>query len=119
MYATANNAHLLIDSHGVGDPILDELHRENISVEGYNIKTNALKLDLIDNLSVMVDNQAFTVPGSPVEYDQDKKKIRNAVCVIPELYNEMGLFGYKISAAGIKTYSAPEGYHDDTVIALA
>jgi len=35
------------------------------------------------------------------------------------LLSELGLFGYKISPAGVTSYNAPDGYHDDTVIALA
>ena len=38
---------------------------------------------------------------------------------IPELINELKLYGYKISANGNVQYGAPEGYHDDCVIALA
>jgi hypothetical protein len=35
------------------------------------------------------------------------------------LLSELGLFGYKVSPAGVTSYSAPDGYHDDTVIALS
>ena len=38
---------------------------------------------------------------------------------IPELINELKLYGYKISASGNVQYGAPEGYHDDCVVALA
>ena len=50
------DARLLIDSTGIGDPICDELYRENIRVEGYKF-TNASKKDLIENLSMMIENQ--------------------------------------------------------------
>jgi len=113
-----NNARILIDSHGIGDPIFDDLKREYSNIEGYNIKTNALKLELIDHLSICIDNQSFTVPGNPPMFE-DGKKTKSGVCAFPILDAEMGLFGYRISKAGVKTYSAPEGYHDDTVIALA
>ena len=95
-----NNARLLIDSTGVGDPIHDKLRRLGLNVEGYKF-TNASKKDLVENLSIMIDKQEVTFPDIPV------------------LINELGLFGYKISPAGVTTYGAPEGYHDDTVIALA
>ncbi len=95
-----NNARLLIDSTGVGDPVCDELQRESVRVEGYKF-TNASKKDLIENLSMMIENQQITIPP------------------IPELINELKLFGYKTSASGNVQYGAPEGYHDDTVIALA
>ena len=35
------------------------------------------------------------------------------------LTNEMKRYEYSISPSGAITYSAPEGYHDDCVIALA
>lgn len=93
-------ARLLLDSTGVGDPILDELHRENVRVEGYKF-TSASKKDLIENLSMMIENKQITYPN------------------IPELVNELKLFGYTTTQAGTVRYSAPEGYHDDCVIALA
>lgn len=95
-----NNARLLIDSTGVGDPIHDQLRRMGVNVEGYKF-TNASKKDLVENLSIAIERQTVTFPN------------------IPELISELGLFGYKISPAGVTTYQAPEGYHDDCVIALA
>ena len=95
-----NNARLLIDSTGVGDPIFDMLRRSGVAVEGYKF-TNASKKDLIENLSICIENHTITYPDIPV------------------LLSELGLFGYKISPAGVTSYNAPEGYHDDTVIALA
>jgi phage FluMu gp28-like protein len=94
------DARLLIDSTGVGDPICDELHRENIRVEGYKF-TNATKKDLIENLSIMIENGQLTIPQ------------------VPELINELKLYGYKTTPSGNVQYGAPEGYHDDAVVALA
>jgi len=94
------NARLLIDSTGVGDPVCDELQRENVRVDGYKF-TNATKKDLIENLSMIIENQRITIPQ------------------IPELINELKLYGYKTSASGNIQYGAPEGYHDDCVTALA
>jgi len=95
-----NNARLLIDSTGVGDPVYDELRREQVRVDGYKF-TNATKADLIENLSLMMDNNQISYPD------------------IPELINELRLFGYETGKTGTIRYRAPEGYHDDTVIALA
>ena len=38
---------------------------------------------------------------------------------IPELINELRLYGYTTTQGGTVRYGAPEGYHDDCVIALA
>ena len=92
-------ARLLIDGSGVGDPVFDELYRENIQVEGYKF-TNATKKDLIENLSIMIENQKITIPP------------------IPELINELKLYGYKTTPSGNVQSGAPQGYHDDCVIAL-
>ena len=94
------NARLLIDSTGVGDPVCDELYRENVRIEGYKF-TNATKKDLIENLSIMIENGQLTIPQ------------------IPELINELKLYGYKTTRSGNVQYGAPEGYHDDCVVALA
>jgi len=78
----------------------DELYRENVRVDGYKF-TNATKKDLIENLSIMIENQQLTIPQ------------------IPELINELKLYGYKTTPSRNVQYGAPEGYHDDAVIALA
>jgi hypothetical protein len=49
----------------------------------------------------MIENQQITIPP------------------IPELINELKLYGYKTTPSGNVQYGAPEGYHDDCVIALA
>jgi hypothetical protein len=100
-----NGARLLIDSTGVGDPIFDQLQRLNLTVEGYKF-TNATKKDLVENLSLAIDNKTISFPNP----------IPNHGTV---LFDELGLFGYVRRPSGTYEYSAPEGYHDDTVIALA
>lgn len=95
-----NNARLLIDSSGVGDPIYDELRRHKINITGYKF-TSSTKADLIENLSLMLDNNQLSYPD------------------IPELINELRIFGYKRTPAGNIQYQAPETMHDDCVISLA
>jgi hypothetical protein len=93
-------ARTLIDSTGVGDPILDALRRHNVNVSGYKF-TSASKADLIENLSLKMDKDEISYPN------------------IPELISELQLYGYTTSAGGTVKYGAPEGYHDDIVISLA
>lgn len=93
-------ARVVIDSSGVGDPIYDALRRRGLNVSGFKF-TNETKKDLIENLSLMLDNGQITYPDVPV------------------LVNELQLFGYTVSPGGVIRYTAPEGYHDDCVIALA
>jgi hypothetical protein len=95
-----NNARLLIDSSGVGDPVYDELRRCELNVQGYKF-TSATKADLIENLSVKLDDDAIKYPRIPV------------------LLSELGMFGYETLPSGTIRYRAPGGYHDDCVVALA
>jgi hypothetical protein len=95
-----NNARILIDSTGVGDPIHDDLRRSGIHVEGYKF-TNASKAELVENLSIMIEQQRISFPD------------------IPELVNELKLFSYQKTLGGTIRYGAPQGYHDDCVISLA
>jgi len=98
--ANKYHAQVIIDSSGVGDPIYDELSRKGLVVIGYKF-TSATKKDLIDNLSIRIDNHEVSYPEIPV------------------LINELQLYGYTTSAQGVVHYGAPEGYHDDAVISLA
>ena len=82
------DANLLIDSSGVGDPVCDELYRENVQVQGYKF-TNASKKELIENLSIMIENQQISIPN------------------IPELINELKLYGYKTTPSRNVQYGAP------------
>jgi len=93
------NARVLMDSTGVGDPVLEQVKRLGIVVDGYNF-TNTTKQQLIENLAVAIENQEVSFPH------------------IPELIHELQLYQYEITTAGNIRYNAPQGYHDDTVIAL-
>lgn len=93
-------ARVFIDSSGVGDPVYDELLRYNVMVSPFKF-TNASKKELIENLSIRIENKDISYPEIPV------------------LINELKLFGYTRSPTGLYHYGAPEGYHDDCVISLA
>ncbi len=97
-------ASLLIDSTGVGDPVYDELQREYRRVNGYKI-TQVSKKELIENLSMMFDNGEIWLTKNMPFYDVLKA--------------ELEAFAYELTPSGNITYSAPEGFHDDCVIALA
>lgn len=107
------NAALLIDSTGVGDPTFDDLNRDYPEghIEGYKL-TNLTKKQLIENLSIMLDNGEIWFPSDP----SNPKKIHPDYEVIQA---ELEAFAYELTASGLIRYSAPEGLHDDTVITLA
>lgn len=91
---------IVIDSTGLGDPIYDDLVKLNMNVEGYKI-TSASKTLLIENLSVALDNKEIFFPKNL------------------DLIGELEAFSYEESPSGNIRYSAPDGLHDDCVIALA
>ena len=90
----------LIDSTGAGDPIYDDLRAAGMNIEGYKF-TNQSKQELIQGLSISMDNKAIYYPDDAI------------------LTSELEIFGYDITPSGNIRYNAPEGFHDDTVIALA
>lgn len=94
-----NNARVVIDSTGVGDAIYDDLRNAGINVEGFKF-TSSTKKELVQNLSVAIDNTTLTFLNDPT------------------LVNELEIFGYDVSPSGNIRYNAPEGLHDDCVMAL-
>jgi len=97
---TNYEALLIMDSTGVGDPIYDDLVNEGLGVEGYKF-TNASKKQLIECLMISVEQEKIKLLDEPVQT------------------NEMRIFGYELTPSGVMKYCAPEGKHDDCVIALA
>ena len=94
-----NNAIMYIDSTGVGDPIYEKLVRNGVNAIGYSFNS-ATKKHLIDRLSIALEKEDIHFPE------------------IPELINELLIYEYVKSPAGNLRANAPQGYHDDCVIAL-
>jgi Terminase-like family. len=89
----------LLDSTGVGDPILEQVQRRvGGNIEGYHF-TAPSKQRLMEGLAAAIHQQTIRFPDGP-------------------LVSELEAFGYEYTKAGVK-YSAPEGLHDDGVCALA
>ncbi len=101
-----NNALTVIDSNGVGDPIVEDLQTANISLyyegdkPGFKF-TNDSKARLIDQLALAIEQRLITFPNIEV------------------LLEELRQFSYSISQGGRIIYGAPEGKYDDCVISLA
>lgn len=90
-------AQVLLDSTGIGDPIYDDLLKMGVNAVPYRF-TNQTKRQLIENLSIQMDQSNVTFP------------------VIEQLLNELGAFECKLSGTGLLQYS---GNPDDSVISLA
>lgn len=98
-----NARRIVVDSTGPGDPIARDLIHAGFPVEEYVITGGgASKHQLIDGLRIAVQQANVSFP------DQG------------DLIREMEAYEYAISETSKRiTYSAPEGEHDDLVVALA
>lgn len=89
----------LVDSTGLGDPILEELQAElGSNVEGYLFSAPS-KQKLMEGLAV-------NIQGNDVGYPDG------------EIRKELDTFTYEYTRTGVR-YTAPEGLHDDCVCSLA
>jgi hypothetical protein len=91
-------APMLIDSTGVGDPIVEQLQRDGLDVESFKF-TSPSKQELMLGLQVAIHQERVHYPEGIIK-------------------QELEIFEYQYSSHGVK-YSAPTGFHDDTVCALA
>ncbi len=91
---------LVVDASGIGDVIVQDLE-DAVPGRVLPVKTGPNKASLIDALSIALDQLRILVPNEPVIIDELKS------------------FGYEMTAHGNIRYTAPEGLHDDCVIALA
>jgi hypothetical protein len=89
----------IIDSTGVGDPVVQHLEKKGLRVTPY-LFTNKSKEKLVDGLVVAFESSEITIP-------QDDDLIR-----------ELQQFAYVTSPSGNTIYNAPEGAHDDMVYSL-
>jgi hypothetical protein len=89
---------VLADSTGVGDPIVEALQKGRLYVEGFTF-TSAGKQRLMEGLALAIQSRWVSFPKGPITA-------------------ELELFEYVYTRNGVR-YSAPEGYHDDCVMALA
>lgn len=86
------------DSTGVGDPIVEELQSEGLDLQGVKF-TSTSKQQLMVGLVTAIQQRKITFPEGAI-------------------VDELEIFEYLFTANGVK-YSAPDGFHDDCVMALA
>jgi hypothetical protein len=89
---------ILVDSTGVGDPILEDLQREGVMIQGLKF-TSSSKQQLMEGLQAAIHQRKIGYPEGIIS-------------------QELEVFEYMYTATGVK-YSAPSGFHDDAVMALA
>jgi hypothetical protein len=91
-------APIVVDSTGVGDPILEDLMREGVNIEGLKF-TSQSKQQLMEGLASAIQQGRIGFPEGVI-------------------VDELDVFEYQFTSHGVR-YSAPSGFHDDTVMALA
>ena len=92
------NKPILIDSTGVGDPILEDLQKAGINIQGFKF-TSQSKQQLMEGLATAIQQTKIRFPDGIIK-------------------DELDIFEYHYSANGVR-YASPSGFHDDCVMALA
>jgi hypothetical protein len=89
---------VLVDSTGIGDPVLEEIQRDHGNFQGYQF-SNISKQRLMEGLAVSIQSHEMVFPVGPIPL-------------------ELQAFEYVSIPTGVR-YQAVEGYNDDCVCALA
>lgn len=93
---------VLVDSTGVGDPVLENLQA---AVPMYDVRgvkfSSQTKQQMMEGLAVALQQRELSYPANH------------------DLVDELMAYEYVYLPSGVVRYSAPEGQHDDLVIALA
>ena len=92
------NKPILIDSTGVGDAITEDLQRSFNAMEGFKYTAHS-KQQLMELLAHSIQQNKVGFPEGMIK-------------------EELDIFEYNFTSTGVR-YSAPQGFHDDCVNALA
>ena len=88
------------ESNSIGGPNIEALQREGLPVRPFET-TASSKPPLIESLVLAFDRSEITILDDPI------------------MTGELMAYERTITPSGRSQYSAPQGLHDDTVIALA
>mgnify|MGYP000152028138 CR=1 FL=1 len=92
------NKPVVIDSTGVGDAIVEDLQKHFNAMHGFKY-TSTSKQQLMESLASSIHKSEIAFPPGPLK-------------------DELEIFEYQFTSTGVR-YSAPQGFHDDCVNALA
>jgi hypothetical protein len=105
IYRLTGNTPALVDSTGVGDPIVEMLQKKpGTRFEGYHFSSTS-KQKLMEGLAMAVQQRACTIIADTAGRPSVQR-------------SEMEDFEYQYTRTGVR-YSAPPGFHDDAVMSLA
>ena len=91
---------VIAERNSMGDPLIEELSRSGLPVQPFTT-TNASKTQAIDGLALAFEQGALRILNDPI------------------LIGELQAYEMERLPSGMLRYSAPDGMHDDTVMALA
>lgn len=91
---------ILAERNSMGEPLVEQLSREGLPVRPFTT-TNATKAEVVDNLALAFERGDLRILPDPI------------------LIAELQAFEAERLPSGLLRYSAPEGMHDDCVMALA
>jgi hypothetical protein len=92
------NKPVVIDSTGVGDAIVEDVQKKFNAMHGFKYTTTS-KQQLMESLASSIHKGEIGFPAGPIK-------------------DELEIFEYLFTPTGVR-YSAPSGFHDDCVNALA
>ncbi len=92
--------YIIAELNSMGAPVVEQLQLDGLPVLGFQT-TNSSKASIIQALALAFERGVIRIPHDPV------------------LLGELQAFEGKPMAGGLIRYGAPEGLHDDTVMALA
>lgn len=92
-------AQIIAESNAMGEPLIEQLFYQGYPMQGFQT-TNASKADMVNALSLALEKGEIQIPNDPV------------------LIGELQAFEATRLPSGMIRYAAPEGMHDDTVMAL-
>lgn len=91
---------IIAEANSMGGPLIEQLSREGLRVKAFTT-TNATKAQIIDDLALAFERQTIRILNDAL------------------LIGELEAYESERTPSGMVRYSAPEGLHDDTVMALA
>jgi hypothetical protein len=95
-----NNAPVIAEANSIGQPNIEALQQMGVSVTGF-MTTNITKAQIIQELELAFERGEILLLKNDVQT------------------NELLAFQSEKLPSGLVRYSAPEGIHDDCVMALA
>lgn len=95
-----NDAKVIIDSTGVGEPVFDNLSSLGVIVEPFRF-TVRTRSDLLNNLRILIETDKIKLPNDPI------------------LLDELRSMQYTLTERGRIKVEVPEGTHDDMIMSCA